>query len=75
VKDAWNGREFPYTSWVDTIFKKDTEKFTRLVEPYKLFIDNQTGKRLYLERYYEFPYIKLPYSDKNYNNKIGTLDL
>jgi hypothetical protein len=40
-----------------------------------LFIDNKTGKIIYLERSYQFPEIKLPYSDKKYNNKIGSLDL
>jgi len=40
-----------------------------------LFIDNKTGKIIYLERSYQFPEIKLPYSDKRYNNKIGSLDL
>jgi hypothetical protein len=54
---------------------KSKEKIIRDVEPYKLFIDNKTGKIIYLERSYQFPEIKLPYSDKKYNNKIGTLDL
>jgi hypothetical protein len=40
-----------------------------------LFIENKTGQLLYLERYYQFPDIKLPYSDKQYNNKFGSLDL
>ena len=40
-----------------------------------MFIDNKTGKIIYLERSYQFPEIKLPYSDKKYNNKIGSLDL
>lgn len=75
VKDAWNGQEYPYTSWVDTLIKKGKDKFIREVEPYKLFIDNKTGKIIYLERFYQFPEIKLPYSDKIYNNKIGSLDL
>lgn len=75
VKDAWNGREYPYISCKDTLIKKSKGKFIRDVEPYKLFIDNKTGNIIYLERYYQFPEIKLPYSDKKYNNKIGSLDL
>jgi len=75
VKEAWNGREYPYTSWMDTLIKKFKQKFIRDVEPYKLYIDNKTGKIIYLERFYQFPEIKLPYSDKKYNNKIGSLDL
>lgn len=35
-----------------------------------MFIDNKSGKLIYLERYYQFPEIKLPYSDKKYNNKL-----
>jgi thymidylate synthase ThyX len=60
---------------VYTLFKKSTEKFIRDIKPYKMFIDNKSGKLIYLERYYQFPEIKLPYSDKKYNNKIGSLDL
>jgi hypothetical protein len=75
VKDTWNGSEYPYTSWIDTLILKSKDKFIREVEPYKIFIDNKSGKIIYLERYYQFPEIKLPYSDKKYNNKIGTLDL
>ena len=75
VKDAWNKREFSYTSWMDTLFRNSREKFIRDIEPYKMFIDNKSGKLIYLERYYQFPEIKLPYSDKIYNTKIGSLDL
>lgn len=75
VKDCWNGVEYPYTRWVDSLIKKSKEKFIREVEPYKMFIDNKSGKIIYLDRYYQFPEIKLPYSDKIYNNKIGSLDL
>jgi hypothetical protein len=60
---------------VDSLYKKSTENFIRDIKPYKLFIDKKSGKLIYLERYYQFPEIKLPYSDKKYNNKIGSLDL
>ena len=34
VKEAWNGSEFLYTSWIDTLFKESNENFTREVCPY-----------------------------------------
>lgn len=55
VKDAWNGGEYPYTRWIDTLLKKTRKNFIRDVEPYKMFINNKTGKIIYLERYYQFP--------------------
>ncbi len=48
VKEAWNGREYPYTSWVDTLFKKSKDKFIRDIKPYKMFIENKSGKLIYI---------------------------
>jgi hypothetical protein len=40
---------------MDTLKTKSKNKFIREVEPYKLYIDNKSGKIKYLERYYQFP--------------------
>jgi hypothetical protein len=60
---------------MDSLIKKSKNIFIREVESYKIYINNKSGKIKYLERYYNFPEIKLPYSDKIYNNKIGSLDI
>nr|QWO71460.1 DNA polymerase [Termitomyces sp. T132]QWO71465.1 DNA polymerase [Termitomyces sp. T8] len=71
----WNTDKYPYLKFTDVQLDKDkdTQKFTRTLGAYKFHVDN--GKVQYWEKYYSFPDMLMPSSDKKRDTKIGSLDL
>nr|QWO71469.1 DNA polymerase [Termitomyces titanicus] len=71
----WNTDKYPYPKFTDVQLdkEKDTQKFTRTLGAYKIHVDN--GKVQFWEKYYSFPDMLMPTSDKKRDTKIGSIDL
>ena len=75
VLEYWDSFKFPYSRWIDSLISCENgiEKFSRLINEYKIYINN--GKVDFIDRLYKFPDISWAYTDKKYDEKIGSLDL
>jgi len=79
--DYWNSKKYSYERWIDT--KISNNKFSREINcggvPHKYYIKSNDNSLLseieWIDKLYKFPNYKFPYKDKEYNSKIGTIDL
>jgi hypothetical protein len=79
VIKCWNLKRSPFIKWTDILDVSSASGnkifLKRVIKPYILYLEPDTGELNYLERYYSFSEIVLPYKEDVFNDKYGTLDL
>ena len=69
--EYWISSKYPYPRWTD--IKLDDDSFTRTIREFTIQVSK--GEILYVNRAYKFPNLYINPRSKEYDNKIGALDL